>query len=120
MEKQDKIRTVSLNNETFIHEEDAKKMYATIPVKPGKPVVEVGQTVIIRGIPFYYIGRITYVDDKRLVLENACWLADSGRWSEALQTGDINECEKYPDPVELRTDLCCDITLWKNPLPETK
>ena len=42
-------------------------------------------------------GRLVAVTDKELVLEDAAWIADTGRFSDALKKCQFNEVEPFPD-----------------------
>ena len=60
-----------------------------------------GLKVVIRTVTYHYAGEVVDVDEGRVALSNASWIADSGRWSEFLQTGDADEVEMYPDKVSV-------------------
>jgi hypothetical protein len=54
-----------------------------------------------------------------LVLTDAAWIADDGRFSEALQSGKFNEVEPFPDHAEViinRASLV-DSVIFTHPLP---
>lgn len=57
----------------------------------------VGRNVIIRTVTMIQVGRLVAVTPQELVLEDAAWVADTGRFSECLTTGSVNECEPFPD-----------------------
>jgi hypothetical protein len=56
----------------------------------------IGQNYFIRTVTHHHTGTLVAVTDKELVLENAAWIADDGRFTQALQTGDFNEVEMFP------------------------
>jgi hypothetical protein len=87
------------------------------PSKKQSFSLTVGTAVVVRGIPFHYIGRIAEVQARGIVLEDAGWLADSARWSDFLKNGTINEYEPYPDPVWISWDVIADVTPWRHALP---
>lgn len=78
---------------------------------------ELGQTYLIRTVTMYYTGKLKSVSDTDFVLENAAWISDTGRFSDALKTGDLNEVEPYVDDVILNRDVIVDATFWPHPLP---
>ena len=43
------------------------------------------------------IGRLLRVTPTELVLEDAAWIADTGRFSDALKAASFNEVEPFPD-----------------------
>jgi hypothetical protein len=56
----------------------------------------VGKNVFIRTVTHHHTGRLVQVTDQELVLEDAAWIADDGRFEEALKTGVFNEVEMFP------------------------
>lgn len=81
----------------------------------------VGEKYFVRSVTHYYTGKLLSVTDSDIVLGEAAWIADTGRWSEALKIGRLNEVEPYPDWVIVGRDGIIDITPWAHALPrETK
>lgn len=48
---------------------------------------ELGKPYFIRTVTHYYAGRLVAVYAQELVLEDAAWIADTGRFSETVATG---------------------------------
>ena len=42
-------------------------------------------------------GKVVEVNEHEVVLENAAWIADTGRFADCLKTGNYNEVEPFPD-----------------------
>ena len=59
---------------------------------------EVGKYYLIRTVTMIDTGKLIAVTDKELVLEEAAWIADTGRFADAL-TGskEFNEVEPFPN-----------------------
>lgn len=57
----------------------------------------IGKAYLIRTVTMIQTGRLVKVTDKELVLEEAAWIADTGRFSDALVTLNFNEVEPFPD-----------------------
>ena len=57
---------------------------------------QVGKAYFIRTVTFYFTGRLVRVTPMELVLEEAAWIADTGRFSDALKSGNFSEVEPYP------------------------
>ena len=57
----------------------------------------IGKNYLIRTVTMIQTGRLVAVGDKELVLEDAAWIADTGRFSETLKTGNFSEVEPFPD-----------------------
>ena len=79
--------------------------------------LEIGATYLIRTVTMMYTGRIIAVTDSDLVLEKAAWIADSGRYADALETGSLSEVEPYPDQVIVSRAAIVDAAYWSHKLP---
>ena len=78
----------------------------------------VGKTYLIRTVTMIQTGRLVAVYDKELVLEDAAWVADTGRFYDALSKGTLNEVEPFPDgPVIVGRGAISDAAIWSHPLP---
>jgi hypothetical protein len=58
---------------------------------------EIGEAYFIRTVTFHLTGRLVEVTSQELVIEDAAWIADDGRFADALKTGAFSEVEPYPD-----------------------
>lgn len=58
---------------------------------------KIGAIYLIRTVTMIQTGRLVEVHDKELVLEDAAWIADTGRFSDALKNSKFNEVEPFPD-----------------------
>ena len=67
------------------------------PKKSDQTVWERGKKYFIRTVTNYLTGRLVDVTDQELVIEDAAWVADTGRFSDALKKGKFSEVEPYPD-----------------------
>ena len=63
-----------------------------------KSAWEIGKIYLIRTVTMINVGRLVDVTAQELVLEDAAWIADTGRFSD-MMAGDIqpNEIEPFPD-----------------------
>ena len=50
----------------------------------------------IRTVTHHHTGKLVAVHEQELVLENAAWIADDGRLTEALASGNFSEVEMFP------------------------
>ena len=57
---------------------------------------QIGKNYFIRCVTFFYTGRLVRVTAQELVLEDAAWIADTGRFAQAMETGNFSEVEPYP------------------------
>lgn len=56
----------------------------------------IGKNYLIRTVTMTQTGRLVQVTEHELVLEDAAWIADSGRFSEALAKCQFSEVEPFP------------------------
>jgi len=56
----------------------------------------IGRKVFIRSVTHYHVGRVVSVTAHEVVLDDASWVADSGKWGEALAKGTLSEHEPFP------------------------
>ena len=80
---------------------------------------EVGEKYFIRTVTHHYTGKLKRITNGELVLTDAAWIADSGRFHNALKSGDLDEVEPYPNDVEviINRDAICDASKWQHDLP---
>jgi hypothetical protein len=79
-----------------------------------------GQNVLVRTVTHYYTGELDGTEDGFLVLKDAAWIADTGRFSKALLTGELDEVEPYPGGCLVAIGAVVDISPWNHPLPRTQ
>lgn len=81
--------------------------------------IRVNNNVFIRTVTYHYTGKIEIVSKDTLVLSNAAWIADSGRFATAMNSGVLNEVEPYPENtvVAIERGAIVDISDWKFELP---
>lgn len=88
----------------------------------GKPTDEhpykIGQAYLIRTVTHYYTGRLARVTQQEIVLETAAWIADTGRYSVALKSGQLNEIEPIIGPAVIGRGAIVDAVEWPHNLPE--
>ena len=57
---------------------------------------EIGKGYFIRTVTHYLTGRVVSVGQQEIVLEDAAWVADTGRYADAIKTAQFREVEPYP------------------------
>ena len=88
---------------------------ALAPYVPSPWVVN--RNYVIRTVTYHVVGRLKAVYAAELVLADAAWVADSGRWNEALRTGKLSEVEPFPGDVIVGRGAVVDACEWTHPLP---
>ncbi len=56
----------------------------------------IGANYFIRTVTHHHTGILVQVTSQELVLENAAWIADDGRFQQALEKGEFDEVEMFP------------------------
>lgn len=76
----------------------------------------IGRNVLVRTVTHYYTGRLASCGEW-LHLEFAAWVADTGRFADALETGTLSEVEPYPADCWVSTGAAVDVSEWRHDLP---
>jgi hypothetical protein len=92
----------------------APKADAKVPLPFG-----VGDKILIRTVTMIDVGRVRAIGRDFIVLEDGGWVADTGRFSEMLATGKLNEFERAPSWFLVGRGSICDLYPWDHPLPST-
>ena len=108
-----------------LSEETSAKIMAEISVNAPskdhdpKELFTIGAAYLIRTVTHYQVGRVTLVDEDNgfVFLKGSSWVADTGRWSNALNTGKFNEVEPQPGTSKVSLGAVVDIHEWHHPLP---
>jgi hypothetical protein len=115
-----KPETLSVEEVKYIREDLIEKQSFSYPKEGESKLLAVGQKRYIRTVTHHYIGVIVELTDKEIVLDKACWVAHSGRWTNTLlDSSNLKEVEPYPDntfPVVQRGAMC-DYFFWNHELP---
>jgi hypothetical protein len=88
---------------------------------PSHPY-QVGKNYFIRTVTHHLTGQLVKITLKELVLEKAAWIADDGRFHDALKTGILNEVEPFPqdEQVIVGRGALIDAVVWKHELPSAQ
>lgn len=93
----------------------------TPPSTPSALHKFVGKAVFVRTVTHHHTGRLYSFDADWLVLDDAAWIADDGRFADALAKGTLNEVEPFPDgTVLVSRGSVIDLCEWRHPLPRTQ
>ena len=81
---------------------------------------EIGKNYLIRTVTMIQLGKLKKVTDKELLLSDACWVADTGLFTEALSKGTLNEVEMFQRDVIVGRGGIIDATEWLTELPKSR
>jgi len=79
---------------------------------------KVGDALLIRTVTMILVGRLTHIGREFLTLEDGGWVADTGRFSVALEKGALGEFERVPSWFAVGRGTIVDIYPWANALPQ--
>lgn len=57
---------------------------------------DVGKKYFIRTVTHHHAGTLVAIGPQEIVLKDAAWIADDGRLTDALKSGEYNEVELFP------------------------
>lgn len=77
---------------------------------------EIGKSYFIRTVTYHLIGKVKEIKGAFLVLEDASWIADSGRFHKAISEGVLDEVEPVEDAI-VNMESITDAFEWKHELP---
>ena len=80
--------------------------------------VEVGKAYLFRTVTHIEVGRVLDVSGKFVTLEEASWIADTGRYHDCLVKGVFKEVEPYPETTTINTDSLINLCSWPHDLPK--
>ena len=78
---------------------------------------EVGEKYFIRTVTYHLTGQIKAIRGNFLVLKDAAWIADSGRFMQAINDGVLNEVEPVNGEVLVNIQSITDAFEWTHKLP---
>jgi len=105
---------MNIDNLTLGEIKSLKKMFTN---ESNETEFKIGEKYFIRTVTMHHVGKLKKINDRELVLENASWIADSGRFHDALKNGKLNEVEPFVDDVIVMRDSIIDATIWRHELP---
>ncbi len=107
------MKTITIDGVEYVKKSDIPKAKVSLPVgDKSNPFFVVGKDYFIRTVTHYFTGRLVWVGDKELVIEDAAWIADTGRFNEFVAGKTVNEVEPFPKgaPVVIGRGAIVDMT----------
>ena len=78
---------------------------------------KVGGNYFIRTVTYFATGKVKVIVGQFLVLQDAAWIADTGRFQQAIMEGKLNEVEPVSVDMFVNINSITDAFQWKHPLP---
>ena len=77
----------------------------------------IGKNYLIRTVTMIYTGKLKAVSDKEILIVDASWIADTGRFHDALKSCDFLEVEPFINDVIIGRNAIVDATIIDGLLP---
>lgn len=89
--------------------------------QPGAMPFVVGTQYLFRTIGYHWLGKVAAITGKFLTIDEATWVANTGRFSDALNGGieklSSAELEPSPRPVVINSDHITDAVEYPFSIP---
>ena len=79
---------------------------------------KVGEAYLFRTVTHIEVGRVKRVVGQFVELEDASWIADTGRYHDCLRDGTFSEVEPYPVYTGVNTQALINYAPWPHELPK--
>ena len=107
-------KTLEISDETYDLIKDQLSADELVDISTLDDLV--GQKLFIRTVTYHMTGKVTKRMGAFIQLEDAAWIADSGRFSDAIKKGDLNEVEPV-GTAWVNLSSVVDFFPWKHALP---
>ena len=77
----------------------------------------VGDVLFVRTLTHHFTGRVIRVHGNYLLLHEGAWIADDGRFQQAIDEGTLEEIEPVKEPFWVNMESCVDVHYWRHALP---
>lgn len=84
----------------------------------AKIPVEIGEAYLFRTVTHIEVGRVKSVMGAFVTLEDASWIADTGRYHYCLRDGVFNDVEPYPLTTTINSSSLINFAPWPHKLPK--
>ena len=91
---------MNIDNLTYGELKQIAALFGGAQSSASSPYV-IGENYLIRTVTMTLTGRVVSVGQQDIVLMDAAWIADTGRYANAVASADFNEVEPYPDGQEV-------------------
>ena len=107
-------RMIEISDETF---EKLKDQLTNEGFKDINKLEDmIGEKFFFRTVTYHLTGKVKKIIGSIIELEDAAWIADSGRFMQAIKDGVLNEVEPV-GKAYLNISSVTDFFPWKHPLP---
>lgn len=120
------MKEITLDGEKYISKKEADA--AVKAAQKGKVKVidakecpfEIGGKYFIRTVTYFATGEVEEIRGDFLVLKDAAWVADTGRFRQAIMDGVLNEVEPVEVAMFVNMNSITDAFEWEHNLPRVQ
>ncbi len=109
-------RTLEISDETYEKIKNQLLKEENVDISSLQEMI--GKAFFFRTVTYHMTGRVKRIIGNILVLTDAAWIADSGRFMDCIKSGKLNEVEPVGNAY-LNLSTCVDFFDWKHDLPKT-
>lgn len=109
------MKTLQISEETY--EKIREQLSSEEKLDVSKVDDLIGKKFFIRTVTYHLVGKLTKIIGNLWQLEDASWVADSGRFMNAIKNGSLDEVEPVGDAF-VNSNSIVDIFPWKHDLPK--
>lgn len=109
--------TCNIDNLTFGQIKELRGLFSGGASTAGEHPFKIGDAYLIRTVTMIVLGKLEWVGSNELVLSSASWVADTGRFYNAIKDGKLNEVEPFTNDVVVGRGSIIDATIWTHQLP---
>lgn len=108
--------TIRIDDVEYVRKNSVVQFAATEQSHP----YQLGKNYFVRTVTMIQIGRLVGVTEHELVLAEAVWVADTGRFTTAMLNGKLDEVELFPknEHVIVGRGAIVDAVVWPHELPK--
>jgi hypothetical protein len=109
------MKTIQISEETYLKIKDQLLEKEKIDLSDLDDLI--GKKWFFRTVTYHLVGEVTKKIGNILQLENASWVADSGRFMNAIKEGKLSEVEPVGTAF-INLDSVTDFFPWGHKLPK--
>lgn len=107
-------RTITISDATFESIKDQLGEEETLDVSKMEDFI--GKKLFIRTVTYHLVGKVEKIVGEFFVLSGASWVADSGRFMNAIKNGELSEVEPVGEAF-VNYKSIVDMFPWSHSLP---
>ena len=115
------MKTINIDGVKYVSEKDyqelSKKKTVVKTINGMETPFEVGEKYFIRTVTYFATGEVESIKGSFIVLKTAAWIADTGRFADAMKSGEFSEVEPVLVPMIINLNSIIDSFVWTHALP---